>query len=139
MKLETFILLGGALHFLILIASAQAPRLLEWKGSLAKLPEHMRVLFWVYGAFIVLTIVGFGLLSMLFHEEIAAGEPLARGFAAFVAIFWTTRLVVQFWVFDMKAMLTRPLHRAGYHLLTFIFVAIVIIYTAAALNVKGSV
>ncbi len=136
MKLEILILLGGALHFLILIASAQAPRLLGWKEHLASLPEQLRLLFWVYGGFIVLTIVGFGVLSALFFEEIAAGSPLARGFAAFVALFWAARLGVQFWIFDAKAMLTRPIHRFGYHLLTILFVLIVLIYASAALQLE---
>ena len=134
MKLEFLILTGGVLHFLILIASVQVPRLLDWKGHFAKLPEHLRVLFWVYGAFIVLTIVGFGALSLLFSGEIAAGSPLARGFAGFVAVFWVARLVVQFWIFDAKAMLTRSIHRVGYHVLTGLFVLLVLIYATAAIK-----
>ncbi len=136
MNLELCILFGGVLHFVILIASAQTPRLLDWNGQLAKLPKHLRTLFWVYGAFIVLTIVGFGTLSLLFCQEIAAGSPLARGFAAFIAVFWIVRLAIQFWIFDASTMLTRPIHRIGYHLLTLIFIAVVFLYGTVALHLE---
>jgi hypothetical protein len=65
-----------------------------------------RQLIWVHGAFIVLVIVGFGLLSIFFAGDLAVGTPLASGVCAFVGLFWAARLAVQFFVFDAKPYLT---------------------------------
>ena len=119
---EYLILLGGVLHFFTLIASAMVPKTLDWKGELAKLMPFLRTLFWVYGAFIVLTIFAFGLLSMLYPKELASGEGLARGVCAFIAIFWGVRLVVQLFVFDASEFLTTWYFKLGYHVLTVTFV-----------------
>jgi len=114
--------LGGVLHFFTLIASAMVPKTLDWKGELAKLMPFLRTLFWVYGAFIVLTIFAFGLLSVLYWKELASGEGLARGVCAFIAIFWGVRLVVQLFVFDASEFLTTWYFKLGYHVLTVTFI-----------------
>ena len=120
-SLETLIFLGGVLHFLTLIASALVPGTLNWRGELAKLKPFMRRLFWVYGAFIALTIVAFGTLTVMHYDALAAGGLLARSVCAFVAIFWGLRVLVQFFVFDAREYLTSWFYKAGYHGLTLVF------------------
>ncbi|MDZ4402239.1 hypothetical protein [Prosthecobacter sp.] len=92
MNLETLLTLAGLGHFGILIASFMVPKALNWKANLASLPPFLRTLFWVYGAFIVLTIAGLGMLTLLHAKAMAAGEPVARSLAAFIAVFWSALL-----------------------------------------------
>ena len=125
---EYLILFGGVLHFFTLIASAMVPKTLDWKGELAKLMPFLRTLFWVYGAFIVLTILAFGVLSVLYPKELASGEGLARGVCAFIAIFWGMRLVVTLFVFDASEFLTTWYFKLGYHVLTTTFIYQTIAY-----------
>jgi hypothetical protein len=66
--MKSLLLVGGLLHFVILIASALTPRVLDWRANLAALHPFLRRLFWVYGSFIVLVIVSFGALT-LFHAD----------------------------------------------------------------------
>lgn len=134
MNLELLIFLGGILHFGILIASALVPQVLDWKSALRRLEGLTRQLVWVHGAFIVLVIIGFGLLSLLFPRELAAGTPLARGLCGFIALFWIARLAVQFFVFDAKPYLTSLFLRTGYHALTLVFTYHALIYSRAALR-----
>src|SRR6185436_10332771 len=115
MKLEMLIRIGGTLHFCILLASALAPFALKWGINLALMPRLMRQMFWVYGAFIVLVIVGFGTLILTHPHEIAAGQPLARALSGFIATFWLARLGVQFFVFDVRPYLTHWFLTCGYH------------------------
>ena len=132
--MKSLLVIGGLLHFVILIASALTPRLLDWRGNLATLHPFLRRLFWVYGAFIVLTIVSFGTLTLFHADELASAAPLARTVCAIIAIFWLARLAVQFFVFDARPFLTTVFRRVGYHGLTLLFAALVFIYGSAALN-----
>ena len=131
--LKVLIVIGGALHFGILLASAAVPRVLDWRASLGRLDRLSRQLVWVHGGFIVLVIVGFGLLSLFCAGELSGGSPLARAVCGFVAVFWSARLVVQFFVFDATPYLGGPLLRAGYHGLTIVFLYHAVVYAAAAL------
>lgn len=134
--MKTLLVAGGLLHFLVLIASALTPRVLDWRTNLATLHPFLRRLFWVYGCFIVLVIVSFGLLTLWHADELASGAPLPRGVCAMIAIFWLGRLSVQFFVFDARPFLTSTLLRLGYHGLTLLFTALVFIYGRAALNLN---
>jgi hypothetical protein len=132
MNLEPLILIGGLLHFGILVASALVPQVLDWKTSLSRLDPLLRQLIWVHGAFIVLVIVGFGILSLLYPAELAAGTPLGRAVCGFVAVFWAARLGVQFFVFDARPFLKSGWLKAGYHGLTLVFLYQAVAYSAVA-------
>ena len=136
-NLELLITVGGVLHLGILIASALTPGVLEWRSELAKLRPLSRQLVWVHGSFIVMTIVGFAVISLVAPADIASGGRLARAFSAFVALFWLARLGVQFFVFDARPFLTRLYLKVGYHALTVVFFSLVAIYGLAALAPRG--
>ncbi len=121
MNLPTLIFISGVLHFGTLIASAAVPHVLDWKGELRKLDGLSRQLIWVHGLFIVLTIIGFGMLTSFFSSDLAAGTPLARAVCGFIAFFWGARLLVQFFIFDARPFLKSAFLKLGYHCLTLVF------------------
>ncbi|MCB9922562.1 MAG: hypothetical protein H6822_10290 [Planctomycetaceae bacterium] len=133
MNLELLIFVGGILHFGILIASALVPKVLDWKESLGRLDGLSRQLVWVHGLFIVLVIIGFGLLSVACASELTGGTLLARAVCAFIAFFWAARLVVQFFVFDAKPYLTSAVLKTGYNGLTVVFSYLAVVYSLASL------
>jgi len=135
--MKTLLFIGGLLHFVILIASALTPRLLDWRANLAALHPFLRRLFWVYGSFIVLVIVSFGIVTLFYADELASGGSFPRAVCAIIAIFWLARLAVQFFVFDARPFLTTAFLRVGYHGLTLLFTALVFIYGSAALNLHS--
>jgi hypothetical protein len=114
------VFLTGLGQLSVLVASAIVPFQLEWKATLAPLPKLVRQLFWVYGGYIVLSITALGLICTINAREIAEGSWLAKSFCIYVAVFWGIRLGLQL-VFDVKPYLTKPYLRAGYHLLTVLF------------------
>lgn len=132
--MKTWLFIGGLLHLVVLIASAFTPRVLDWRTSLATLHPFLRRLFWVYGCFIVLVIISFGVVTLMHANELASGAALPRSVCGMIAIFWLARLGVQFFVFDARPFLTTTLLRVGYHGLTLLFAALVFIYGCAALN-----
>lgn len=131
--LKTFLVIGGLLHFGILIASALVPQVLDWRGELRKLPPLFAQLVWVHGAFIVLTIVGLGVISVTNAAELASGSLLARTLCGFIACFWGSRLAVQFFYFSPKAYLTTLPLKIGYHALAVVFTCLTVIYAYSAL------
>jgi hypothetical protein len=130
--MERLILVGGVLHLGILIASALTPGVLDWKRELERLRPLSRQLVWVHGAFIVLTIIGLGVISLVAPRELASGTILARAICGFIAIFWLCRLAVQFFVFDARPFLTKTYLKLGYHGLTIVFLILVATYGFAA-------
>jgi len=117
----------------VLIASAVVPFRLKWREELAGLSRLHRQMYWVYGGYVVLSIVAFAALSILNPRELAGGSGLARGFCAYVALFWGVRLLLQT-VFDVREHLTNWWLRVGYLLLTLMFAGFTIIYAWAALQ-----
>jgi hypothetical protein len=132
--MKTFLQFAAALQLSILIASALVPRVLDWRRNLATLPPFLRRLFWVYGAFIVMIIVAFAFLTFLHADAMAAGEPVARSLCFLIAGFWVARLIVQFRIFDPRPFLTNSFYKIGYHGLTILFGALVLIYGQAAIS-----
>jgi hypothetical protein len=131
LDLASLIFLAGCGQWLILIASALVPLRLDWTTQLRPLPKLLRQLFWVYGGYVVLSIVSLGAISMLCATELASGSRLARAVCAYIAAFWGIRLGLQT-VFDAKSFLTTWWLRAGYHLLTAMFLALTIIFAWGA-------
>jgi hypothetical protein len=128
------LVLAGLVHFAILAASALVPKVLDRKTALAPLPPFLRTLFWVYGAFIVLTIIAFGTLTLLHADAMARGEPVARSVAAVIALFWGARLAVQLFIFDARPFLIRAWMKLGYHALTVAFVLLTSVYAWTAVR-----
>ena len=130
--LENALRLAGSGQFAILTASALVPQVLDWKNALKPLPSFLRTLFWVYGVFIVLTIIGLGTLTLLNVKAMAAGDPVARTLAGFIAVFWGARLIVQLFVFDARPYLRNIWLKLGDHALTAAFVFLTLTYGWAA-------
>ena len=124
---------AGVLHFGVLVASALVPQVLDWRRDLAAVAPLTRRLVWVYGGYVVGTIVFFGLLATMLPSVLASGTPLARAVCAFIALFWTVRLTLQYRVLYARELLRGFLLTTGYHGLTLVFVFFAVVFWSAAL------
>jgi hypothetical protein len=122
--------LAGVGQLGILFASALVPFRLNWKEVFVGLPKLHRQMYWVYGGYVVLSIVFLGTVSLIHAHELAAGTGLARWVCGYGLVFWLVRLGLQP-VFDVKEFLTAWWLTAGYHLLTVLFVAFTVVYAIA--------
>jgi hypothetical protein len=114
--------LAGVGHFCVLIASFQVPARLHWKEDLRQLTPVNRKLMWVYGGFTVFTIVSFGILTLALHAELLRGDRAALALALFIGIYWTLRIVVEFFYYDLADWPRGRGLVAGRILLTLLFV-----------------
>jgi hypothetical protein len=137
MTLSQWIFVAGIGQFGVLTASALVPWRLDWRHALRTLPRLHRQMYWVYGGYVALSIVAFGVLSLMNAPDLAGGTPLARGVCAYIAVFWGLRLMLQA-VFAAGEYLTRWWMRAGYSLLTMMFAAFTLIYAWAAVHSSGT-
>lgn len=123
---------AGVLYLGLICAGALMPRAVNLRVNLAVLPTFIRQLFWVYFSFIALCLLSFGIITVTFADELAAGSALARAVCAFLAAFWTLRLIVATLVFDVRPYLTNTWWRLGYHATNIVFSYLPIVYAWAA-------
>ncbi len=125
----TLILKLTALTYLgLLAAGLLMPGIVGLRQHLGALPKFIRQLFWVYYAFIGLSLVCFGLGTFFLADQLAAGTPLARAVCGFLALFWTVRFVAGTFVFDLRPYLTSPWRRAGLAAANLVFTCLPIVY-----------
>jgi alginate O-acetyltransferase complex protein AlgI len=113
--------LAGLGHFVILFASFQVPARLRWKEDLAKLMPFNRKLLWVQSSFTVITIIAFGTLTLILHNELLRGDRAALGLAAFIGTYWTARISVDAFYFSHEDWPKGRLFVIGHFLLTSLF------------------
>lgn len=136
--METHLILllqaAGILHLGLMCAGVLMPRVVGMRSHLATMPPFIRRLFWVYYSFIALCLVSFSAITIVFADALAAGTGLARAVCAFLAMFWTLRLIAAMFVFDMRPYLTNSYRRLGYHALNIVFAFLPVVYTLAAVQ-----
>ena len=120
-------------HLVVLIASVQAPARLGWKLDIPKLTRFNQKVFWVYGFYILLSIVSFAVLTWRLHDEFLAGELAARWMAGFIAIFWTVRVLIDLFWYDHRDWPQGNALVAGHALATSLFSGLAVIYWVTAL------
>ena len=126
--------LAGVMHLGLMSAGLLMPKVVDMRVHLSKLPTFLRQLFWVYYTFIALCLVSFSIITIAFAETLASGSTLARALCVFFAVFWTLRLLVAAFVFDMRPYLTSPARRVGYHALNLVFAYLPLVYACAAIR-----
>jgi alginate O-acetyltransferase complex protein AlgI len=119
-------------HLSILIASVQVPSRLHWREELAKLGRFNRKIFAVYGAYIVLCVLSFAVLTWRLHDAFLAGETSARWLAGFIAVLWTVRVLVDVFWFDYRDWPRGNAMVLGHALLTTLFACLAVVYWCAA-------
>ena len=134
MKIDLALLLqvAGVLHLGLMGAGLLMPRVVRMRWHLYTLPPFIRQLFWVYYTFIALCLVSFSIITIVFADTLAAGSGLARALCTFLAVFWTVRLIVATFVFDLEPYLTTWYRRVGYHATNIVFAYLPIVYAIAA-------
>ena len=120
------------MHLGLMAAGLLMPRVVNIRAHLVRLPTFIRQLFWVYYTFIAQCLVGFSVITISFADTLAAGGALARALCAFLATFWTLRLIVATFVFDLRPYLTTSYRRLGYHATNIVFAYLPVVYTLAA-------
>lgn len=119
---------AGYGHFLVLVASFQVPSRLRWKEDLAQLMPLNRKLLWVQSSFTVLTIISFGVLTLVLHGEMLRGDRSALALVCFIAVYWTARIFVDAFYFSHDDWPQGRQFVLGHILLTSLFTGLALSY-----------
>ena len=122
--------LAGIANFCILAAGLQVPARLNWKEELPRLSPFNQKLMRVYMLFIGLTIVCFGIFTLVFHNALLRGDPIALTVAGFMGFWWILRIAIDAVYYNHNDWPKGPGFVAGHFLLTSTFVALAFTYTA---------
>jgi intracellular septation protein A len=89
-----------------------------------------RKLLWVQSGFTVLTIISFGTLTLVLHNEMLRGDRAALGLACFIGVYWTARIFVDALYFSHADWPKGKMFAVGHILLTSLFVVLAGSYIA---------
>ena len=90
----------GIAQVCILAASLQVPSRLRWKEELPRLSPLNHKLMWTYGSFIVYTILSFGVLTLVLHDDILHGTRAGLAISFVMFVWWGLRLGTDLFYFE---------------------------------------
>ena len=97
-----YIWIAGVMHLMIVGMNVPIPRILCYQENLSKVSLMVRQIFIVHSVYIILVLIGFGLLCLLFAQELAGATPLGRFLSGCLAFFWSARLLIQLFYYDAQ-------------------------------------
>ncbi len=124
--LEIGLQIGGYSLAILCIASFWIPKILHWKENLTKLPPLMRELWWTYSIYIWSSHVFFSVLTLGFGDWLMSGSGSAIAMNTFMLLWWSVRLFLQFFGFDLSEVTKDKC--IGKHLLTLLFIGLVTLF-----------
>jgi len=130
-SLQQLIFLAGLAQIGLVLGSLAIPKILNWRSELAKVNLLIKQMFWVYAAYIVVTNVCFGLISVFAYRDLTNGSTLAMLINGFIAVYWLSRVLIQFLYFDRASFPTWKWNRLGEMVLVTLFVFLSIVYSYA--------
>lgn len=129
--LQTGIYWAGLAQIGLVVGSLAIPAVLKWKAALRAVPTLIRQMFWTYAAYILVINLSFGLLSVFATKDLTNGSLLACLLSGFIALYWISRILIQFFYFDRKSLPADRWSRLAEVVLIILFLFLSIVYSLA--------
>jgi hypothetical protein len=129
LNIRQIIRLAGLGQVVLALGSLAVPGVLKWRLELAKVQPLIKQMFWVYAAYIFVINLCFGLLSMFDGNDLENGSALATLVSGFIALYWISRVLIQFFYFDRTNSPTDVWQRAAEVLLVIAFLFFSSVYS----------
>ena len=126
--LQTGLLIGGWSLVALSIGSFWIPKVLRWREKLAGLTPLMRELWWTYSIYVWGSHVFFAVLALEFGDWLMGGSGAAMAMLTFELLWWSVRLWLQFFGFDLSEVEGSIANRVAKLILTLLFTGLVILY-----------
>lgn len=129
--LQTALYLAGIAQLVLVAGSLLIPGILKWKEELNNVSLLIKQMFWTYAAYILVINLSFGLISVFAFDDLTNGSSLACMICGFVATYWISRVLIQFFYFDRKAFPTGIWNKIAEIILVALFFLLSIVYCIA--------
>ncbi|WP_345955410.1 hypothetical protein [Mucilaginibacter sp. PAMB04168] len=130
-NIRQMLLLAGVGQVILSLGSLAIPHILSWRKELAKVQPLIRQMFWTYAAYILVINFCFALVSLLARYDLTNKSTLAVLVNAFIALYWISRIGIQFLYFDRSHFPGGIWHKVGEVLLVALFFLLSIVYSCA--------
>ncbi|REA59039.1 hypothetical protein DSL64_18950 [Dyadobacter luteus] len=127
--LPASLFLAGLAQLVLVAGSVAIPKVLGWNKELARVQPLIRQMFWTYAAYILVINFYFGSLSVVAVDELMNKSFLAQVITGFIAVYWISRVLVQFFYFDRSSFPAGVLNQLAEVVLTCLFIALAVIYS----------
>jgi hypothetical protein len=131
--IQQMLFLAGSAQVVLVLASFAIPKVLRWRSELSKVKPLVRQMFWTYAAYILGMNLAFGMLSILLRKELASQTYLAGCVTGFIAIYWISRILIQFFYFERSDFPKGKLNKLAEVLLVILFIFLSTVYSWAFL------
>lgn len=128
-EMQLLLWLSGLAQIVLVFGSLFIPRALRWQAELEKVSLLIKQMFWVYAAYILFINLSFGLLSLLLYQELLNGSLFSIIISGFIAVYWISRIIIQFVYFDRKSLPQGKLNKLAEILLVILFLFLSLTYS----------
>ena len=133
-NVQLLIQLAGVAQISLALGSITIPKLLNWRAELLKPSVLIKQMFWTYAVYILVINTCFGVVSVFASRDLSDGSNLATMLTGFIAVYWISRLSIQFFYLDRHAFPKGKLYAIGETLLVFVFITLSAVYTFVFIN-----
>ena len=98
---------------------------------MAKVQPLIKQIFYTYACYILVFNFSFGLLSVFVYPDLTNGSRLATLVTAFIAVYWISRVSIQFFYFERVNFPSTKWHKLGEGVLVTLFVFFSAVYSWA--------
>ena len=128
MTLEYFIRLAGVAQICLVLGSAFIPKCLNWQNAMGSANRLTRQMFWTYACYILAMHLFFGAISTFAADSLMTGDILAVALSALMWLWWTIRIILQFFCFDRTCIPHTRFNVLAECVLVLLFVFLAVVY-----------
>lgn len=100
----------------------------DWYNDIKKLKPLNQEIAKTYGRYIQGLNFSFGLISIIFTEELKNGTGLAVALTGLIAAYWTGKVITQFSYYPMYEIPKKPIFKIGEYLMNGLFISFSVIF-----------
>ena len=129
-EIPNWLIITGAIGqmFTALIYPYIRHKVFDWYNDIKKLKPLNQEIAKTYGRYIQGLNFSFGLISLLFTQDLKNGTGLAVAITGLIAAYWTGKLVTQFAYYPMYEIPNKLIFKIGEVLMNTLFITFAVVF-----------
>jgi hypothetical protein len=130
--------IAGVLLGLLVVLNLFVPRRFKWREELASISLVNRQIFQVHGLFIIVILAMFSAMLLTCADAMVEPTRLARGILIGLTVFWTLRLIIQFFFYDSALWRGKRLETTMHVIFSALWLYLVAVFSVALWKSLGA-